>query len=218
MPRPTCAGWKSGLRPVRRDQSRLGGLVLCQPGGHGGGQATAERPGGESLKGKIAVANATVAYARFGELFGGERWERLAALGARVQRPLWASTSTKNPLYPDTLYVDSLIGPHTVNTVPPETLEAFMDHGRVSDALEAGLDEARADLRRLEELGIDLEAVTQKLQDDGVKSFADAFDALLDSIAAKRDQLLADQGYLSASLGGYQPAVDARWKRWRRKM
>ncbi|TEU14783.1 MAG: bifunctional transaldolase/phosoglucose isomerase, partial [Anaerolineales bacterium] len=163
----------------------------------------------ESLKGKIAIANTKLAYARFRETFSGERWERLAAQGARVQRPLWASTSTKNPLYPDTLYVDGLIGPDTVDTVPPATLDAFHDHGTVALTLEEGLDEAREQLARLAELGLDLDAITQKLQDDGVAAFAKSFEALLTSIAEKRDRLLAGWQQFSASLGEYQSAVDA---------
>jgi len=114
-----------------------------------------------TLQGKIAIANAKVTYARFREVFSGERWKRLAALGARVQRPLWASTSTKNPLYPDTLYVDGLIGSDTVNTVPPATLNSFRDHGTVAPTLEVGLGEARAQLAHLAELGVDLHAITQ---------------------------------------------------------
>ena len=117
--------------------------------------------------GKIAIANAKVAYARFREVFSGERWERLAAQGARVQRPLWASTGTKNPLYPDTLYVDALIGPDTVNTVPPATLNAFLDHGTVALTLERGLEEARDQLARLADLGVDLEAITQRIAGRG---------------------------------------------------
>jgi transaldolase len=149
------------------------------------------------LQGKIALANAKMAYARFEQLFSGPRWETLAARGARVQRPLWASTSTKNPAYPDTLYVDDLVGPHTVNTMPPATLEAYLDHGQVpanSDAapVTLGWDEARAQLARLAELGIDLGAIMDKLQDDGVASFARSFESLLTSIAEKR-QLLEKQ-------------------------
>ncbi|MBN1148013.1 MAG: bifunctional transaldolase/phosoglucose isomerase [Anaerolineales bacterium] len=166
-------------------------------------QATGE----PDLQGKIAIANAKAAYARFKQLFSGERWQKLAAQGARFQRPLWASTSAKNPAYPDTLYADNLIGLHTVNTLPPETLQAFRDHGRVSLSLESGLDEAYAQLARLAELGIDLEAVTQKLQDDGVAAFAKSFQALIDSIARKRQGLLAERRGFSASLGDYQPAV-----------
>ena len=163
----------------------------------------------QSLKGKIAIANAKLTYARFRETFGGERWERLKAQGARVQRPLWASTSTKNPLYPDTLYVDGLIGPDTVDTVPPATLDAFHDHGTVALTLEEGLDEARDQLARMAELGLDLDAITQKLQDDGVAAFANSFEALVTSIAEKRDRLLAGWQQFSASLGEYQSAVDA---------
>jgi transaldolase/glucose-6-phosphate isomerase len=162
----------------------------------------------QSLQGKIAIANAKAAYARFRQLFSGERWEKLAAQGARVQRPLWASTGTKNPLYPDTLYVDSLIGPDTVNTVPPATLRAFLDHGTVAPTLEAGLAEARAHLARLAELGVDLDAITQKLQDDGVDAFAKSFETLMAGIAEKREKLLAGWEHLSASLGSYQDAVD----------
>jgi transaldolase/glucose-6-phosphate isomerase len=163
---------------------------------------------GVPLQGKTAIANAKVAYARFRELFDGYRWQRLAARGARVQRPLWASTSTKNPHYPDTLYVDGLIGLDTVNTVPPATLDFFRDHGTVALTLEAGLDEARADLVRLAKLGVDLEAITQKLQDDGVAAFGKSFDALMASVAEKRDKLLAGWQQLSANLGAYQATVD----------
>jgi transaldolase/glucose-6-phosphate isomerase len=172
-------------------------------------------PEAVALQGKIAIANAQAAYARFCEIFSGGRWERLAAQGARVQRPLWASTSTKNPLYPDTLYVDSLIGPNTVNTVPPATLNAFRDHGTVAPTLEAGpsaslragLEEARIQLARLAELGVDLDAITQKLQEDGVAAFAQSFEALMATIAEKRDRLLAGWQHLSARLGTYQDAV-----------
>lgn len=145
--------------------------------------------GERSLQGKIAIANAKVTYVRFGEIFSGERWARLEATGARVQRPLWASTGTKNPHYSDTLYVDGLIGPDTVNTLPPATLDAFLDHGITALTLEAGLDEAREQLARLAGLGVDLEAITEKLQVDGVASFAKAYATLLDSIGQKRKQL-----------------------------
>jgi transaldolase/glucose-6-phosphate isomerase len=168
-----------------------------------------EEIGVTELQGKIATANAKVAYARFREILSGGRWERLAAQGARVQRVLWASTGTKNPLYPDTLYVDGLIGPGTVNTVPPATLQAFLDHGQVAATLEVGLDEARAQLSRLAELGVDLDAITQELQDDGVAKFAQSFEALMDSVTEKRDRLLAGWRHLQANLGPYQDAVDA---------
>jgi transaldolase/glucose-6-phosphate isomerase len=167
-----------------------------------------------ALQGQIAIANARMAYARFRQKFSGHRWDRLAAQGARVQRPLWASTSTKNPLYPDTLYVDTLIGPDTVNTVPPATLNAFRDHGTVSPTLGAGsaaelaLHGARIQLARLAQLGLDLSVITQNLQDEGVTKFAQSFEALMSSIAQKRDQLLADWQMGSASLGTYQAGVD----------
>jgi transaldolase len=142
-----------------------------------------------SLRGKIAVASARAAYALFRETLTGERWDRLAARGARVQRPLWASTSTKNPAYPDTMYVDLLIGPDTVNTAPPATLDAFRDHGTVALTIEDGVDEARQQLAGLAELGVDLDAITQELQDDGVAAFARSFDSLIASIQEKYDRL-----------------------------
>ncbi len=165
--------------------------------------------GNTKLQGKIAVANARLAYARFRETFGGKRWERLAAQGARVQRPLWASTSTKNPLYSDTLYVDNLIGPDTVNTVPPHTLNTFRDHGTVALTLDQGVAEARAQVARLAELGIDLDAITQKLQDDGVAAFSKSFETLMASIAEKRERLLAGWQHSTAKLGAHQANVDA---------
>jgi transaldolase len=146
-------------------------------------------PEGAATQGKTAVASAKVAYALFEEIFAGQRWERLAASGARVQRPLWASTSTKNPAYPDTMYVDTLIGPHTVNTLPPATLKDFQDHGTVALTVREGVEGARQHLARLPELGVDLEAITQKLLDDGVASFARSFDSLLASVGQKSAQL-----------------------------
>jgi transaldolase len=142
--------------------------------------------GADPLQGKIAVANAKVAYARFKEIFSGERWEALAEKGAWVQRPLWASTSTKNPAYSDTLYVDSLIGPETVNTVPPATLDAFIDHGTIGRTLELDVDIAEAEIQQLSELGIDLAEITDQLLRDGVDAFAKAFRAMLASIEGRR--------------------------------
>jgi len=147
--------------------------------------------GGTELMGKTAIANSKLAYAEFLKIIGGRRWQSLAAKGAGFQRVLWASTSTKNPDYPDTLYVDELVGPDTVNTLPPATLDAFLDHGQVAETLTANLEEARSQIERLSELGIDLSAVTRRLQDDGVDAFARPFEELLDSIAAKRKQLLS---------------------------
>jgi transaldolase/glucose-6-phosphate isomerase len=168
-----------------------------------------EALGNQDLLGRIGIANAKVAYARFQATFSGQRWATLAAQGARVQRPLWASTGTKNPLYSDTLYVDALIGPDTVNTVPPATLSAFADHGIVAPTLGQGIAEAHEQLAQLAELGIDLSAITQRLQAEGVTSFADAFESLLASIAEKRERLLKAWQRRDASLGEYQAAVDA---------
>ena len=145
--------------------------------------------GGDKLVGKASIANAKIGYERYKRIFSSERWQKLANLGARVQRPLWASTSTKNPAYPDTLYVDELIGPDTVNTIPPETLEAFLHHGKIAPTLESELDQAHSHLARLEQLGIDLDAVTETLQADGVTAFARSFAGLMSSIAAKRSAL-----------------------------
>jgi transaldolase/glucose-6-phosphate isomerase len=168
-----------------------------------------EALGNEDLLGRIAIANAKAAYARFKATFSGQRWAKLSAQGARVQRPLWASTGTKNPLYSDTLYLDALIGPDTVNTVPPATLSAFVDHGTAAPTLEEGIAEAHGELARLAGLGIDLPAITQSLQDEGVASFAHAFQSLMASIQEKRQRLLKEWHRRDASLGEYQAAVDA---------
>jgi transaldolase len=144
-----------------------------------------ETIGNAELQGKIAVANSKLAYAEYKNIIQQPRWQQLAAKGAHVQRVLWASTSTKNPAYPDNLYVDELIGPDTVNTLPPSTLESFMDHGRVAETLTQGLEQAQYQIAKLAELGIDLNDVTQKLQDDGVVAFARPFAKLLESIAEK---------------------------------
>ena len=144
-----------------------------------------EAIGNTELQGKIAVANSKLAYAEYKNIIQQPRWQELASKGAHVQRVLWASTSTKNPAYPDNLYVDELIGPDTVNTLPPSTLDSFIDHGRVSETLTQGLEEAQRQTAKLAELGIDLDAVTQKLQDDGVVAFAKPFAKLLESIAEK---------------------------------
>jgi transaldolase len=142
------------------------------------------------LLGKSAIANSKLAYAEFKQIFSGPRWQLLKDKGARMQRVLWASTSAKNPNYVDTLYVDELIGPDTVNTIPPATLDSFMDHGQVAETLTKDWEEAREQIAELTELGIDLQAVTQQLQDDGVVAFAKPFDALMQSIAEKRKRLL----------------------------
>jgi transaldolase len=148
-----------------------------------------EKKDAKDLLGKTAIANCKLAFAEYRSILGRPRWRELAAKGARPQRVLWASTSTKNPAYPDTLYVDELIGPDTVNTLPPETLKAFTDHGRPAETLTRDLESAQAQIRRLAELGIDLEAVARRLQEEGVEAFAKPFQSLLESIDAKRERL-----------------------------
>lgn len=155
-----------------------------------------------SLLGKAAIANAKIQYQRFKEIFASDRFAKLKAKGAQVQRPLWASTGTKNPAYSDVLYVDSLIAAETVNTIPPATYTAFRDHGTVALTIETGLDQAKADLAKLTKVGVSLEEVCQKLQDDGVKAFADSFDSLMQTIQSKQAAMtsgLADR--MEAALG-----------------
>ena len=147
-----------------------------------------EKIGSTELHGKIAIANAKVAYAIFQELFSGDRWDRLAAAGARVQRVLWASTGTKNPNYADTMYVDELIGRDTVNTLPPSTLNSFLDHGTALETLPVGMDEARRRLRQLDELGLELKPISDQLQVEGVDAFARSFDSLMEGIAQKKTE------------------------------
>lgn len=143
----------------------------------------------KALRGKVAIANAKLAYQHYLELVGQDRWKVLAAAGAQPQRLLWASTGTKDPTYSDVLYVETLIGPDTINTMPPATLEAFRDHGRVAPTLQADLDGARRVLAEAQRLGLDLDGVTDQLVKDGVKLFAGSFDDLLAHLAAKRQQL-----------------------------
>jgi transaldolase len=145
----------------------------------------------EEVRGKIGIANAKMAYQSFQAAFGDVRWARLEKLGANLQRVLWASTSVKDSAYPQTMYVDNLIGPHTVNTLPLSTIKAFLDHGTAAYSLGRELDRAQAQLDRLAELGIDLDEVTDLLLEEGVEKFADSFDSLLDSISDKRDRLMA---------------------------
>jgi transaldolase len=142
-----------------------------------------------ALRGKAAVAQAKLAYQQFVDTFRGQRWDALAARGARVQRPLWASTSTKNPDFPDTLYVDELIGPHTVNTLPDTTLEAFADHGTLSRRVDEGVDEARAVWAALADVGVDMGDVAAQLEREGVSSFEKAFDELIAALETKASEL-----------------------------
>jgi transaldolase len=143
-----------------------------------------------ALRGKLAIANAKLAYKNYKRIFSGERWERLAAAGATKQRCLWASTSTKNPEYRDVMYVEELIGPETVNTMPKETIEAFQDHGVVAETLERDVDAAKRLLDQLDAVGIDYDDVVDTLEREGVQKFSDSFRELLDGIRAKRAQLV----------------------------
>ena len=136
------------------------------------------------------ISNAKLAYYVHNMLFSSERWEILAKENGRVQRALWASTSTKNPIYQDTKYIDELIGPNTVNTVPPATLDAFRDHGTAALTLTTGLDDAQAALDELVALGISIDEVTRELEDQGVKAFSDAFSALLESVEYRRKSVI----------------------------
>jgi transaldolase len=144
-----------------------------------------------ALRGKLAIANAKLAYQHYKEVFSSERWRKLEAQGATPQRCLWASTSTKNPEYRDVIYVEELIGPHTVNTMPEETIAAFQDHGVLADTLETGVDEARDVLERLARIGIDYDDVTATLEKEGVQKFSDSFEELKSGIAEKRAALAA---------------------------
>ncbi|MDQ3764134.1 MAG: transaldolase [Actinomycetota bacterium] len=148
-----------------------------------------ELGGYDELKGTLAVANAKLAYQAYKELFTGADWDDLVAAGASAQRCLWASTSVKDPGYRDVRYVEELIGPQTVNTMPRETLEAFQDHGQVTDTLERDVDEARRTLERFAAVGVEYDEVTAVLERQGVERFAASFQQLFDGIAAKRDQL-----------------------------
>jgi len=147
--------------------------------------------GQDELKGKLAIANAKLAYQRYKEIFAGERWEALAAKGATPQRCLWASTSTKNPAYRDVMYVEELIGPDTVNTMPKETIEAFQDHGEVAPTLEQGIDEAKRVFEQIKEAGVDYDDVTATLEREGVEKFAESFTELLEGIRSKSGELAA---------------------------
>jgi transaldolase len=142
-----------------------------------------------ALRGRAAVAQAKLAYQLFRRRFSGPRWEALTARGARVQRPLWASTSTKNPAYPDTLYVDSLIGPDTINTLPEATIAAFEDHGTLAPTIDADVEEAERTLERLEAIGVSMADVGRTLEDEGVASFTKSFDDLVATLEAKHAEL-----------------------------
>ena len=162
-----------------------------------------------AVLGKTGISNAKIAYSLYKEIFYGDRFLPLKEKGARPQRVLWASTSAKNPNYPDTYYVDALIGPETVNTIPQNTLDAYRDHGKPAARLEEGLEEAQAIFAQLAELGIDIGLVMDRLLENGIKLFADSFDKLLSEIAQKRTRLLRGWGHRSASLGNLQKNIDS---------
>ncbi|MCP4359314.1 MAG: transaldolase [Chloroflexi bacterium] len=145
----------------------------------------------QALLGKIAVANSKVVYQRFKEIFHSEAFQKLQTAGAARQRLLWASTSAKNPNYPDTLYIDDLVGPETVNTMPPKTIDAFRDHGTLANKLEEDVDQAQSVLDNLAALHINLDEITAQLQEDGVIAFAKSFDALMETIETKRKEMAA---------------------------
>jgi transaldolase len=148
-----------------------------------------EEVGREDLKGRLAIDNAKIVYQEFKKIFSGPRWESLESSGATKQRPLWASTSTKNPEYKDTIYVDNLIGPETVNTMPLSTLEATMNHAEVRPTLEEGVDEARRLFEELREAGVDYDDVTGVLEKEGVQKFADRYNELMEEIEQKSNRL-----------------------------
>jgi len=170
--------------------SRIDGAVdkqLEQLAGETGDPARQQKI--ERLMGKAAIANAKLAYESFETIFSGDRWQKLKQRGAKVQRPLWASTSTKNPKYRDTLYVEELIGPDTVNTIPMKTLEDFRNHGVVKATLQSGVEDAHRVFAELKDVGIDMKAVTRKLTEDGVASFAESFNGLIEVIKGRTEEL-----------------------------
>jgi len=167
------------------------------------------------IRGKIAIANAKMVYMRFKELFSGERWGRLEEKGAKVQRPLWASTGTKNPEYSDVLYVEELIGENTVNTLPPATINAFRDHGNARSALDEGVSEAEDILKRLSALGVDLGALTEKLQVDGLASFGASYDKLIEALSEKCQEIMSGQvDHQTLNLGKYQTETEELLTKW----
>lgn len=146
-----------------------------------------------ALRGRAAVAQAKLAYQLFQEKFSGSRWQALAARGARVQRPLWASTSTKNPAYPDLLYVETIMGPDSVNTLPDATLEALRDQGTIARTVDEGVDDAHENLQRLEQFGVDVHQVSRTLEEEGVAAFAKSFDELMQALNDKANELTGGQ-------------------------
>ncbi|HTP00428.1 MAG TPA: bifunctional transaldolase/phosoglucose isomerase [Anaerolineales bacterium] len=154
-------------------------------------------PEDSPLRGKIGIANAKLAYEQFQKMFSGERWDKLAARGARLQRPLWASTSTKNPAYPDTLYVDNLIGPNTVNTLPPQTLDAARDHARPEITITKDIDQAHAQMEELAATGLSIDKVTDELEEEGIRLFSESVKSLLKTIEQRRNDAVHELGPLA---------------------
>ncbi len=177
--------------------------------------AALEAAGRSDFKGRTAVANAKLAYARFKDLFTGERFEALRRQGAQVQRPLWASTGVKDPGYPDTKYVDGLIGPQTVNTVPPATLDVFLDHGTVEQTIDADVANARAVLQSLMDANVDLDAITDVLQTEGVEKFAESFESLMKSIEEKRARLAEGSPRLELFLADAEEEMTSAFEKLR---
>jgi transaldolase/glucose-6-phosphate isomerase len=189
--------------------SRIDGQIDARIDRRLGKAAAGERPALSRLRGRIAIANAKVAYQRYLELIATPRWRSLAEAGAAPQRLLWASTGTKDPAYSDVIYVENLIGPDTVDTMPPATLDAFRDHGRVSETLTEAVDAAEKDLAEAGRLGLDLPGVTAFLTVDGVEKFVQSFDDLLGAVAVKRQTILGDRlDTQSIAAGPLAPALE----------
>jgi transaldolase/glucose-6-phosphate isomerase len=170
-----------------------------------------------ALRGKTAIASAKLAYKRFKEIFSGEKWEKLLKKGAKVQRPLWASTSTKNPVYSDVLYVEEIIGPQTVNTLPPKTINAFRDHGKVALTLEKKVNDAKKSFDQLSKLGINLNTYTEKLQENGVEAFKESIKKLLLTLGKKRQEILQDQiNNKILKVGKHKNQVLKRLENWKK--
>src|SRR5207244_6069304 len=165
----------------------------------------------ERLYRQVAIANSEGAYERFRQTFSGPRWDMLKKAGAQLQRPLWASTSTKDPRYPDTYYVEELIGPDTVDTIPPATLAAFREHGEARRSIDENVALAKRQLKQLADVGVDLDQVTRELEIEGVESFTKSFESLLDTLRKESQKIKAGKGPRQwYSLAKLQPAVDAR--------
>jgi transaldolase len=194
--RAAAEAYVRGLRRLHEDGGDLGSVASVASFFVSRVDTEADRRleelgGHDELKGKLAIANAKLAYETYKLLFSGDDWRELAAAGASPQWCLWASTSTKNPAYRDVLYVEQLIGPDTINTMPRETIEAFKNHGEVTHTLERDIDEARRTLERFAQAGIDYDDVVAVLEREGVEKFAESFRKLLDAVGGKREELVA---------------------------